>query len=524
MLTLLLADVHHAGWRPPGNGARQQAPEHLGLARYPQVVVGRVGARNAAEALLGLAHKGGGGCVDVKKRGALEPREGAGELAVQFADPNVARRHARAFEISVDNEKKTILSAGGDAFITPFPDDAEALPFAGKPLPCAPRLLMHVMTERNTERNAKSTPIVEMQGTCAPETPREPNEMHGGDSRPRSIMRKKQQTSALRCGRLSFQDANPNDEASELGNNSDEANDTPTVKIAPTSLSLVERLEISAARRASSPSSGAHKDDVLVRTTASRPARTQRSGPPPLSKVDATPPTCFGISSSITASAVKPPPYILSLQDHERQRPISPDRFLNPAGFRAACAQHPDSAATVLVGSDAIAQPIVQSTRAADSEDLRSDAQLMRAFLGLPSNYVHKHDSSGQNGQKGHCSPLGRACLVVGAQRIMYLSNRAQGNVVRKSVATKVQLFPDSYGRHDQNYDSIVASDLHWPNTGDVDDAHLSTSGNGRDLVQTNGGADASSGSIQVRQTVMLLSTSASSSFHIHAQLWCGDY
>ena len=491
-------------------------------------------SRNAAEALLRLAHKGGGG-LHTRGTDAGFAALGlcAGGMDMQHARPNRARRHTTTFEISIDNEKKAVMSAGGDAFITPaaVPEDAKAHRNTGKPAPCAPRLLMHVLTERNTERNARN-----MADDTAPEL----DEM-ASISWPRSIMRKKTKEPPQRCGRLSFRESSPDEE--ELGDYCDVMQDAQGAKADQGGLSLVQRLEISSTRR-TSPSSGAREraPDALVRTAALTLARAQRSAPPLPSNVDGA--LAFDQISANdrlsgtginAAGGVKPPPYILSLQDQVRQMPISPQQLLNPAGLMnlqdaSACSEQSNSErakGTGIEGSQADAKPVTQGTREANQEDNCSHAQLVREFLGLPSNYVHKHDSNAsrrvsdfaslQMEQSVNCGHSSRGFIVMEAQRISYLSNTVQGTVVRKSELARLQIFPQSYGRHDRNFDSILVSDLQGPVARDAENAHLNSSGNAKERAHKGGGADS--------LTVLLLGTTQCdrSSAQVHAELWCDD-
>ena len=475
-----------------------------------------------------LAHKGGGG-LHTRREEAGSAALGlrGGKMDMQHARPNRARRHMTTFEISVDNEKKAVMSAGGDAFIMPaaVPEDAKAHFNTGKPAPCAPRLLMHVLTERNTERNARN-----MADDTAPEL----DEMGSNDLRPRSIMRKKTKEQPLRCGRLSVRISGPDEE--ELGDYCDVVQDAPGATADQRELSLVQRLEISSTRRAS-PSSGARTPDALVRTAASTLARAQRSAPPPPSNDDGT--LAFDQNSANdrfsgtginAASGVKPPPYILSLQDQVRQMPIGPLQLLNPAGLMkmqdaSACAEQSNSDRVKGTGIERSEEDgESQGTRDATLEDIRSHAQLLREFLGLPSNYVHKHDSNAsrrlpdfaslQMEQIGNCGHPSRGCIFIEAQRISYLSNTVQGNVVRKSESARLQIFPQSYGRHDRNFDSILVSDLQGPVARDAENAHINSGGNAKERAHKGGGAHS--------LTVLLLGTTqcARWSAQVHAELW----
>jgi len=393
-----------------------------------------------------------------------------------------------SYEISIDDEKKRVLSSGGDAFITPAPESDPDSKVAAKP---APRLL----TQVNTERNAIN---IQTPGSSAADSRAELEEVDEAQSNdgswPRSIMRKKTKEQMQRSGRLSF----PELDGEELGDYCDVVSDAPAAKL---ELSLVQRLKRATEQglKRASPPAESHVQEAFARKT---PALAQRSAPSTLASdsVEAS-------SPAVAACGEKPPPYILNLQEQERRTPVSsPDQYLNPLRFKMReldPALQPDlieaERGSALHNSISADTPPARANERANEH--RTNAQVVRAFLGLPSNYVHKPQL-----QVGAGGSSGDGGLVVQTQRITYVASMEKGNVVRRSVPTKLMVYPNSYGRHDRNFDRLLASDLQWP-------------------VQSDAGSRGGSGAVtfEERLTEMLLGTTLDlSSSQVHVDLWWG--
>jgi len=100
------------------------------------------------------------------------------------------------------------------------------------------------------------------------------------------------------------------------------------------------------------------------------------------------------------------------------------------------------------------------------SEDALVTAQAFRAYLGLPSNFVHSTKGKTSRGSGSGSAGGGAAAQkIVKAYRVSYVANSKEGNVVRQGAQTRLVLLMETYARHDSLFDSLVCVDDQWPNS-----------------------------------------------------------